>query len=376
MKRSIAVCAAASVLAGLVAVVAPAATAAAAESAACTPKVNVMGTVADATPGSHDTDAVLALGAPKFAAGRSAGKPVYWTGTTVHRIPLPGPQDTGAVLAVNTKNLMVGQFRSAVDNKLRGFSYKAGDPAVKVLPEAYWQRYDIDVNNSGAIVMTDADGVGIVWKGGKVTRRLALPADSGPGTRLITVVSINNRGDIVGVAEQDHEVPETGEHILRSYPVLWPAGGGPARELPSWARGWTTMETQDLDESGRVVGYAWNGPAYRYYSSYQATPDTPGIDPGTLGTFPYGTLQAISPTTNVSVGTAKYHPEETVLPDQAQYWPGFGPMLALPRLSPNGASGAEAVSDSDRVGGYAVNAKGVRKPTVWTCASAQAYLPQ
>ncbi|MCB5164220.1 hypothetical protein LG634_05130 [Streptomyces bambusae] len=60
---------------------------------------------------------------------------------------------------------------------------------------------------------------------------------------------------------------------------------------------------------------------------------------------------------------------------QHPYWPGSGPMLGLPRPAATGASGAEAVSDSDRVGGYAVNAKGVRKAVVWTCASKQAYLP-
>ncbi|MGW1766806.1 hypothetical protein ACWCQL_22385 [Streptomyces sp. NPDC002073] len=373
------VAAAAAVLAGIVTAAAPAgaAGAPAGTAAACTPSLKALGTVASKEPSAHDNDSVLALGAPKFAAGRSANLPVYWTGTTVHKVPLPHPADTGAVLAVNTKNLMVGQFRSGVDAKVRGFSYKAGDPAVKVLPEMYWQRDAIDVNDAGTIVMTGADGIGFVWKNGKEARRLALPADTGPDTRLVTTVALNKRGDIVGVAEQDHEVPETGQRIWRTYPVLWPAGGKPAKALPDSAGGhYWTQEVQDIDNSGRVVGYDWHGPWHEYRPSYQADQSKPGIDPGRLGAFPYGTFEAISPTTNVSVGTAKYHPEVTVLPDQAQYWPGFGPVLGLPRLSPNGASAAEAVSDSDRVGGSAVNAKGVRKPVVWTCASRQASLPQ
>lgn len=98
--------------------------------------------------------------------------------------------------------------------------------------------------------------------------------------------------------------------------------------------------------------------------------------PGVLNTHPYGTFEAISPTTKVTVGTAKFHPEEQTLPDQAQLWPGTGPVLALPRLAANQASAAESVSDDGRVGGAAVNAKGKLKPVIWTCATRQAYLPQ
>ncbi|MCY0922446.1 hypothetical protein OS965_30525 [Streptomyces sp. H27-G5] len=77
----------------------------------------------------------------------------------------------------------------------------------------------------------------------------------------------------------------------------------------------------------------------------------------------------------MSVGTAKFHPESMTLQDQAQWWPGSGPVLALPRLAKDAPSTADAVTDDDRLGGAAVNAKGKLKPVIWTCASKQAYAP-
>ncbi|MFD5396873.1 hypothetical protein ACFWJW_21975 [Streptomyces sp. NPDC127097] len=53
-------------------------------------------------------------------------------------------------------------------------------------------------------------------------------------------------------------------------------------------------------------------------------------------------------------------PPETAPPEQAQIWPGTGPLLALPRLSPEGASQAYAVSDDQRVGGSAADASSCR----------------
>ncbi|MBT2406468.1 MULTISPECIES: hypothetical protein [unclassified Streptomyces] len=58
------------------------------------------------------------------------------------------------------------------------------------------------------------------------------------------------------------------------------------------------------------------------------------------------------------------------------FWKGSGDVLALPRLAANKATSAAAVSDDDRVGGSAVNAKGKTRAVVWKCASKQAYLPQ
>ncbi|MGW7194427.1 hypothetical protein, partial [Streptomyces sp. NPDC054838] len=343
----------------------------------CTPRIHVLGSLGPETyqRDTRRTQGVMDLGAGNLAVGVSGYKPVYWTGTTVHRVPLSDPDSTGQVLAVNAHGLMVGVLDTFAGTSL--FTYQQGAPAITLLDDGDGSDGEADVNDAGYVVSRSRNWVGTVWKDGRKVRELPVPADAGPGTRIKMVTGINRAGDVLGQAEQDYEVPETGEHLQGTYPVLWPADGTAAR-LPA-PTGTGTLEesyVQDLDESTRIVGYDWSGPWHEYTPWVWTPPHTgPGSSPGTLSTHPYGTFEAISPTTNVSVGTAKFHPEQLTRPDQAQLWPGSGPVMALPRLPAGGASMADAVSDDGRVGGAAVNASGKLKPVVWTCAAEQAYHP-
>ncbi|MFE9463015.1 hypothetical protein ACFYNW_04960 [Streptomyces virginiae] len=363
--------AAAVVLAGLITAAGPAVAA----DARCTPKIQVLGSIGDETyvRDMQRGQGVFDLGPDGLAVGVSGHKPVYWTGTTVHQVPLGDPNRTGQVVAVNAHGLMVGVLHGSGGASL--FTYQAGAAAITPLPDGYGYGYDIeaDVNDAGYVVSRSDGGLGTVWKDGQKVRELAVPADAGPGTRITMVTGINNRGDILGMATQDYEVPETGAHLEGTHPVLWPGDGTAARLLDP------TMNdsyVQDLDESGRIVGYDWAGPWHEYRTWVWEPPLTgPGTSPGGLSSHPYATFEAISPTTNVSVGTAKFHPDEMTLPDQALLRAGSGPVKALPRLAAGGASMADAVSDDDRVGGAAVNAKGRLKPVIWTCAPQQAYNP-
>ncbi|MEU3312339.1 hypothetical protein ACFYZT_31775 [Streptomyces sp. NPDC001591] len=367
-RRAAAAATAALVLAGIVTAAGPATAA-----STCTPRIQVLGSLGTGgyEVGSRQHEGVLALGAGDLTAGISGGKPVYWTGTRLHKVPMPDAALGGAVLAVNKAGLMVGTVHGP-DGYL--FTYRAGDAAITRLPESDWLSDDADVNDAGHVVSRNRTGLGIVWKDGRKVRDLPLPADAAPGTRVDLVTGINDKGDVLGMAREDYEDPETGARLEGTYPVLWPAGGGPAQAL---ARTANESHVQDLDESGRIVGYDWNGMGYRYLPATWTPPYTgPAGSPGVLSTHPYGTLEAISPTTGLSVGTAKFHPDEQTLPDQAQLWPGTGPVLALPRLAPDRASAASSAADDGRVGGAAVNAAGTLKPVIWTCATKQAYLPK
>ncbi|MCX5072102.1 hypothetical protein OHA84_30760 [Streptomyces sp. NBC_00513] len=371
IRRGTAAAAAAMVVAGLVTAAGPAAAA-----APCTPKIQVLGALTPDThyPDSVQTQGVLDFGAGNLSVGVSGGKPVYWTGTTLHKVPLADPNAGGRVLAVNRHGLMVGVLHDAAGTSL--FSYRKGAAAITTLPGGHGYDMEADVNDAGYIVSRGTPG-GVVWKDGVKVRDLPVPADAGPGTRIEMVTGINGRGDVLGMSEQDYEVPETGEHLRGSHPVLWPGDGSPARTLaPSGGGTPESSHVQDIDESGRIVGYDWRGPWHEYKPFVWTPPHTgPGSSPGVLSTHPYGTFEAISATTNVSVGTARFHPESMTLQDQAQWWPGSGPVLALPRLAKDAPSTADAVTDDDRVGGAAVNAKGRLKPVIWTCASKQAYAP-
>ncbi|WP_052680540.1 hypothetical protein [Streptomyces sp. NRRL F-4428] len=373
MRRSTPAAAAAAVLAGLVTAAGPVAVADAAPAAKCTPKVQVLGSIGDEsyTRDAQRSQGVFDLGPDGLAVGVSGYKPAYWTGTTVHQVPLTDPNQRGQVLAVNAHGLMVGVLRSSGTTSL--FTYQAGAPAITLLPDSDGSDLEADVNDAGYVVSRSGSWAGTVWKDGRKVRELPVPADAGPGTRISMVTGVNNRGDVLGVVTQDHEIPETGEHLEGSYPVLWPGDGTAPRALE---RSTNDSYVQDLDESGRVVGYDWAGP-WHEYQTWVWEPSLAGLgtSPGGLSTHPYATFEAISPTTNVSVGTAKHHPEQLTLPDQALLRAGSGPVKALPRLAAGGASMADAVSDGDRVGGAAVDAKGRLKPVIWTCATKQAYNP-
>lgn len=369
MRRSMSAAGAAVVLAGLVTAAGPAVAA----DAKCAPKIQVLGSIGDESyvrdmgrsQGVHD------FGAGDLAVGVSGYKPVYWTGTTLHQVPLTDPNVSGRVIAVNAHGLMVGVLHGFDVHTL--FTYQVGAAAITPLPDSYAYDDEADVNDAGYVVARSDSGPGAVWKDGQKVRELPVPADAGPGTRITMVTGINNHGDILGMATQDYEVPETGAHLEGTHPVLWPGDGSAARLL---APTMNESYVQDLDESGRIVGYDWSGPWHEYRTWVWEPPiGGPGTSPGGLSSHPYATFEAISPNTNVTVGTAKFHPDEMTLPDQALLRAGSGPVKALPRLAAGGASMADAVSDSDRVGGAAVNAKGRLKPVIWTCATKQAYNP-
>ncbi|MFF7700400.1 hypothetical protein [Streptomyces lydicus] len=88
-----------------------------------------------------------------------------------------------------------------------------------------------------------------------------------------------------------------------------------------------------------------------------------------------GWLNDISPSSGVAVGTAMFpHGIPPITPvDQAQIWPGSGPVRTLPSLAPDGPAGAEAVNDQVRAGGWAYDGDpydgaGAPHPVIWTCA--------
>ncbi|WP_405977359.1 hypothetical protein [Streptomyces sp. NBC_00158] len=359
---------AALVLAGVVTAAGPAAAA-----PACTPRIQVLGSIGTGgyNVGNPQSEGVRALGSGTLSVGLSGGKPVYWTGTKLHKVPMPDANQAGAVLGVNKAGLMVGVV-SGGEGFL--FTYRAGDKAITRLPGSDWLSDDADVNDAGYVVSRTRGGQGAVWKDGLKVRDLPVPAGSSPGTYVELVTGINNKGDVLGIARENYEVPETGQRLEGSYPVLWPADGGPAKALPRTSNdSWV----QDIDESGRVVGYDWYGMGYQFRPVTWTPPYSGPIGaPGALKTHPYGTFEAVSPTNFVSVGTAKFHPDIQTLPDQAQLWTGTGPVLALPRLAANQASTASSVADDGRVGGAAVNAGGTLKPVIWTCATKQAYQPK
>ncbi|MFF8279098.1 hypothetical protein ACF05T_23720 [Streptomyces lateritius] len=337
----------------------------------CPPSVTVLGTLS-ATGGGVVTD----LGRGGTAVGGSGGKPVYWRGTRVRAVPLPAGHTGGTVEAVNRHGLMVGTL-SGPGRGPTPFSYRAGARAVTLLPGGGYAK---DVDDRGRIVgyRHGADGwaTGVEWSGRTIRRELAVPAH----VRVEEVTGINNRGQVVGRGYGEGE-EYAGYHVA----LLWSADrSAPARELPPVNPGdtYSSYAPRDIDDRGRMAGTFSYSRAMESAGLHWAPPYTEAplwIAPP--GGRTSATLEDVSPSGGVAVGTVADSPitgpwpPDTAPPEQAQYWPGAGPALVLPRLAPEGASAAYAVADDDRVGGRAVDAAGRLRPVIWTCASRQAYHP-
>ncbi|MET9378245.1 hypothetical protein ABZX98_29630 [Streptomyces sp. NPDC002992] len=382
MRKMTAAIGAAAVLAGLVTAAGPATASEAArgeatgsEAAGCRPALSVL----RALPGAEvawPKEGVRALGRGAVSVGSSRGKAVYWIGPTVHRVPVPDSRAESELLGVNASGLMTGWYRPYGTTTQVGFTYRAGDASVTELPDGPRWSVELDVNDSGRVV---AGGYGHrtiqVYADGVLERTLTIPEELGPEAYVYTVGGINARGDVVATVQKVE--PDTGGRVEFSYPVLWPGDGGPARILPQAAGGGDTSWVAGIAADGTIVGSDWYGPGYAWTPWVWTTPyGTAGASPGRLSTHPYASLDGVSPTTGVAVGTARFHPEEAASgADQAVLWPGSGPVLALPRLADGMASEAVAVSDDDRAAGSAVNASGQTRAVIWKCATRQAYAP-
>ncbi|MEV6572816.1 hypothetical protein [Streptomyces sp. NPDC051577] len=345
----------------------------------CTPGIQVL----DSLPGPGEspfpwsaTSEVKGLGPRGLSVGRSQNRPVYWLGASVHRVPLPAGYTSGGVEAVNRSGVMVGWLRGT-DKPPIAFRYVPGAKAIAILPGG--ERAS-DINDKGHIVGERHSDpwhvVGVEWAGTTVRRELALPPQV---TGLAEITGINNAGLIVG-----RGTGVTDEEYWYEAGLVWTADKkAPARELQPFHPGdtYSTYLPQDIDEKGRISGTYEFARLITSNGVVWKPPYTDVTTVANLGDRTQGTFEDVSPTTGVSVGTASDStmvgpfPPETAPPYQATLWKGSGPTLALPRLAATGHSGAFTVSDDDRVGGYAVDAKDVMHPVVWTCASKQAHEP-
>ncbi|MEV7616296.1 hypothetical protein [Streptomyces sp. NPDC089799] len=349
---------------------------AAPEATTCKPAVKVLDSLpgpdpAEPSPWLEDTQ-VNGIGRLGLSVGTSHGKPAWWSGTTVHAVPLPTGYTGGRVDAVNRFGLMVGMVMSPTGP--RAFRYRPGQAAVTLLPGGH---YATAVNDHGRIVgyrYEGSDTVGIEWQGTTVRRVLAEP----PGFDLRAVTGINNAGRIVGYGWGPADDPDgawnTAPGIVWSGSIAAP----PVLTQPPGDAYDISMPAA-IDESGRLVGISAGHHDGTNSLVAWAPPYTTRTGPGTLAGRTSGSFEDISPTTRVTVGTAYDSPydwpPEPMPPVQAQYWRGTGPVLALPRLAPTGFSAAFAVTDRDQVGGVAVDGSGIERPVIWTCAGKQAYQP-
>jgi hypothetical protein len=349
--------------------------AAPAPSACGTPAVRLLDRLPSTGPA---TDTVTGIGAGSLTVGSTGNVPVYWTGTTVHRLPLPAGYTTGKVAAVNKLGLMAGTVSGPSGS--RAFRYTAGAATSQLLDSG---TYAAGVNDNGRITGGNTTtGKAYVWAGTHVERTLAVPA----GRSRPTVAGIAKNGTVVGSAEAADADGNSG-----AVAAVWPAVASgatttvTAHDLPPVViNNDTDTFATAVDEHGRIVGnldYFHQDLGIGVYWDRPYTADHTQI--GSLaGHEDKGLLSATSPTTGLIAGTAQF-PEgiPPITPvDQPEIWTPGGPFRALPSLAADAPAGAESAGDNGSVGGWAYDADpydgdGVRQPVVWTCAVQQAFVP-
>ncbi|MFC7221298.1 hypothetical protein ACFQLX_24495 [Streptomyces polyrhachis] len=330
----------------------------------CTPELKVLESTGHAD--STAQTAVHDLGPNGLAVGQSGDVPVYWTGTTVHRVPLPKGFTRGTVRAVNSSGLMVGVVTDSAFSTSRAFSYRLGSPRTVLLHTTGRNSSAADVNDAGVIVGTQSPGAGVVWQHTRIVRELPEP-----------LRSVNEAGTTIGSAFN----PDGSEQY---HLVVRPQGttGGPATLLQPgvYPIGDEELTGGQVDNHGRIVGgrtlpYPWaQQNAYYWDSPYDAAAgEVPALAGASLGIH----FNATSPNSGLTAGKSQgYYRDEVgwAVEQRAIVWPGSGPALALPRLSdtePTEGAEALAASDTGDVAGWSEDADGIRQAVVWTCAMQQ-----
>ncbi|MEJ8640691.1 hypothetical protein WKI68_03005 [Streptomyces sp. MS1.HAVA.3] len=247
------------------------------------------------------------FGADGLAVGESGGRPAYWTGAehTVHAVPLPAGFEQGSIKAVSAKGLMVGSATRTSDRAAVAFTHQIGSATSEALttPAAGQSVVDVDVNASGRVVAVD-NGVAKEWVNGRAVRELPVPADAIPGTRIVSLTGINKRGDIVGTATGSYFDAENDIEVTKTFPVVWPAGGGyPPYSLQVWNGYHSSFSTigRDIDDRGTVVGlehyHYRNDPTRTRPSGRSRTTPCPPTRAGWAATATWSCRAAVRPRT-------------------------------------------------------------------------------
>ncbi|MEV6108437.1 hypothetical protein AB0M28_27590 [Streptomyces sp. NPDC051940] len=349
--------------------------AAAAGGDGCAPELKVLPT----TESPSWNDGVNDFGPDGLAVGRAGNLPAYWTGSQLHRVPVPATAYLGGIEAVNGRGLMVGQVNLSGVHGSVPFTYRAGDAAITPIevPTTAQSPTAVDVNDHGEVLLQDllSTGRSYVVRDGHLLRTITTPLD----LNSTTATALDNAGTVVG----DGEAPGGSGFDASSVGMVWPAKDkgtltlGPAVPTEFGNARWTV---RDIDEHGRVVGGVLrygerlgHRPAY-WDAPYQAAATMVDGPPSHEG---HGTFEAISRTTGLVAGTAEFqdNAQGIQVPAQAQAWPGTGAALTLPRLAAAHPSYGLAASDNGSIGGKAEDATGVTHPVIWTCAFQQGALP-
>jgi uncharacterized membrane protein len=153
----------------------------------------------------------------------------------------------GQAASINEDGAIVGSFLNAATGTFAAGMWDNG--SIRFL-DGGAGGFGLDINNGGQVIGRSGSGAATLWDGA-ATVTLAEPGGG-------SVSHINNRGQIVG----NFLLPSADGSPQRERPVLWAAGAGV--ELNSFLRGqsvdagWVLVSVADINDSGTIVGTAYN----------------------------------------------------------------------------------------------------------------------
>ncbi|MFF2617913.1 hypothetical protein [Kitasatospora sp. NPDC058046] len=211
----------------------------------------------------------IVVGASTDATGKSHAVAWHPDGTTVALAPLPG-DDNAVPYDVNSTGVAVGQSYTWTGLR-HGTVWNPDGTATAFVTDPAAAASSADrINDAGAVagrVSLPEPGIGSVWHGLLRSADGTLH-DLGPRTYP---GAINSSGATVGDHQPDPDLP-------RTYAARWSPDGTLTRlELDRPTVGRTTAA--DINDSGTVAGYAWDGiPSRQYQSGKVWAPDNTVTD--------------------------------------------------------------------------------------------------
>lgn len=301
----------------------------------------------------------LIVGAADSADGTR--RAVRWVDGRVEDLGTPGPLGSEA-LDVNTRGTIVGAYglqgSEAELRTQRAFAWSRGRlstlPGLPGGSGTYARRVNDHGVVAGIAIGGDDREHAVLWRGGRIH---PLPVPNGyEGSYAL---GINDRGDVVGGAYDE----DSGDAVRWSrgrFTVLDTLGGPSAGANVIDGRG-RAAGIADTAEPGVSEATVW---------SRHGTPRGLGVLPG--GSFSFA-LGANGHGDYVGIANLPGDDDDHVVVSR-----DGGPLATLPSLA-GGATGETKGHGIDRrgnVAGSSVDAQGRKRPVLWPCAFAQAFVPE